>query len=271
MKIFKIIITIIFYSLIVNTTLATEVNGRILLLSQDHVHYSVKLQLNSGIKNTKLGGATFIINYDSNLVNFPSEPILGVDYLFNNFTGGFYDTATVTKVFNNQIWINISLDSDENGTPLEGSGNWTDLVTIRFGKLSSIVSDIIIWKSESIYWKVYNADNTTTLQIGNFNNSIITSNYDEKSTSVDKFQLSQNYPNPFNPYTSIKYSIASEGYIKLVVYNMIGEEVTVLVDGQIEAGFYEVSFNGSNLSSGTYFYKLQADSFIETKKMVLLR
>jgi len=86
-----------------------------------------------------------------------------------------------------------------------------------------------------------------------------------------KFELSQNYPNPFNPTTNIKYSVANFDYVKLAVYNLIGEEVKVLVNGQLNPGFYEIEFDAAYLPSGVYFYQLKAGSFVETKKMVLLR
>jgi hypothetical protein len=85
------------------------------------------------------------------------------------------------------------------------------------------------------------------------------------------FVLAQNYPNPFNPSTNIKYSVVRTGRVKLAVYNLVGEEVNVLVSGQVNAGFYEIVFDASSLPSGIYFYKLQAGSFVETKKMVIIK
>lgn len=98
---------------------------------------------------------------------------------------------------------------------------------------------------------------------------------------VNKFELNQNYPNPFNPTTAIKYSIPVDGVVTLRVFNAIGEEVSTLVNEFKEAGNYEINFsaiggsatggNAYTLTSGIYFYKLQAGDFVETKKMVLLR
>jgi hypothetical protein len=85
------------------------------------------------------------------------------------------------------------------------------------------------------------------------------------------YRLDQNYPNPFNPSTKIKYSVPENGLVRLTVYNLIGEEVIVLVNDQVEAGFYEVSFDASTLSSGAYFYKLQAGSTVQIKKMLLMK
>ncbi|HQF43480.1 MAG TPA: YCF48-related protein, partial [Ignavibacteriaceae bacterium] len=86
-----------------------------------------------------------------------------------------------------------------------------------------------------------------------------------------EFSLEQNYPNPFNPSTTIKYSIAEDGYIKLSVYNLLGEEVTNLVNGQQKAGRYEIDFNAGTLASGVYIYRLETSNFISSKKLMLMK
>ncbi|MGB5530500.1 MAG: T9SS type A sorting domain-containing protein [Ignavibacteriaceae bacterium] len=85
------------------------------------------------------------------------------------------------------------------------------------------------------------------------------------------FNLEQNYPNPFNPSTNIKYSVPESGNVKLSVYNLVGEEVAVLVNGNVEAGNFEVTFDASSLPSGVYLYKLQSANSVQTKKMMLLK
>lgn len=85
------------------------------------------------------------------------------------------------------------------------------------------------------------------------------------------FELAQNYPNPFNPSTSIKYSIANESTVKLIVFNSIGQEVAQLVNENQKPGSYTLNFDASTLSSGVYFYKLTAGDFIATKKMLLVK
>ena len=85
------------------------------------------------------------------------------------------------------------------------------------------------------------------------------------------FKLYQNYPNPFNPKTKIKMEIAKLGNVKLVVYDILGQEVAQLVNEKLKPGTYEVTFDGSNYSSGVYFYQLTADGYSETKSMVLLK
>lgn len=86
-----------------------------------------------------------------------------------------------------------------------------------------------------------------------------------------EFLLLQNYPNPFNPATIISYQLPVDGNIILKVYDLIGNEVATLVNEEQSAGRYEITFNASNLSSGVYFYRIQAGSFNQVKKMILLR
>ncbi|MCX6793175.1 MAG: YCF48-related protein [Candidatus Falkowbacteria bacterium] len=91
------------------------------------------------------------------------------------------------------------------------------------------------------------------------------------STVPDKYILSQNYPNPFNPVTNIEFSIPKNGAVKLTVFDISGKEVAILVNQVLSIGKYKVDYNASNLSSGTYFYRLQANDFVSTKKMVLIK
>jgi len=88
---------------------------------------------------------------------------------------------------------------------------------------------------------------------------------------VKEFSLSQNYPNPFNPTTMINYSVPEVSNVKLSVFDILGREVAVLVTGEKKAGNHKINFDASNLSSGIYFYKLQAGNFVATKKLMLLK
>ena len=84
-------------------------------------------------------------------------------------------------------------------------------------------------------------------------------------------RLNQNYPNPFNPSTNISYSISKSSRVVLRVYDVLGNLVTTLVNENQEIGSYTIDFNAGELSSGIYYYKLQADNFVAVKKMLLLK
>jgi len=83
--------------------------------------------------------------------------------------------------------------------------------------------------------------------------------------------LKQNYPNPFNPSTSIQYTISNQQFVSLKVYDILGNEVATLVNSEKPAGVYEVEWNAANVPSGVYFYQLKTGSFVQTKKMLLLK
>ena len=111
-----------------------------------------------------------------------------------------------------------------------------------------------------------------------FETDIVTDVEDVNSKiNPSKFTLEQNYPNPFNPTTKIKYSTPSsveshlDAYVQLKVFDILGREITTLVNEKKQPGEYEVEFNASNLPSGVYFYQLQAGDFVQTKKMLLLK
>lgn len=89
--------------------------------------------------------------------------------------------------------------------------------------------------------------------------------------SPSKFELAQNYPNPFNPTTLISFTIPQSGNVKLSVYNLLGQEISTLVNEYREAGTYDVEFNAVNLNSGVYLYKLESNGLTLTKKMTLLK
>ncbi len=85
------------------------------------------------------------------------------------------------------------------------------------------------------------------------------------------YKIEQNYPNPFNSSTVIKFSLPKSSNVKLKIFDRLGREVTTLVDEKKSAGSYQYVFNGNNLSSGIYFYRIQSQNFVETRKMILLK
>jgi|GEM_PF-2712156 len=103
----------------------------------------------------------------------------------------------------------------------------------------------------------------------------ITTSVEQTEELANNYELSQNYPNPFNPSTTIKFSIPESGFVSLKVYDLLGKEVASVVNEELNAGSYTVSFDASqssqDLSSGIYFYRLEANSFVQTKKLTLIK
>ena len=100
---------------------------------------------------------------------------------------------------------------------------------------------------------------------------VITGINTEVAILPEEYILKQNYPNPFNPVTTIEFSLPTTGNTLLTIYNLLGEEVSRLVDGTLSAVYNLIEWNSTNYASGIYFYRLQAGDFVLARKMVLLR
>jgi len=128
-------------------------------------------------------------------------------------------------------------------------------------------SDIIFsWQDNrrSQGWDIY-------AKIVNWNWNGVTDVYNDDNDIPNEFYLYQNYPNPFNPSTTIRWQQPETSFVTLRIYDALGRESTTLVNEELSAGKHKIIFNASSLSSGIYFYQLQAGEFIETKKMILLK
>ena len=269
MKLFNSLIILLLVCLVVPVS-ATQLNGRIVVINNHGSNYKILLQVNTDIEAQKMGGATFVVDYDTASLSFPDNAESGVDYSFLNFSLGYYDTAKVTKVKNGRIWLNIDLTSDGHGTEVQkGPDLWTDLIELNFLTSHNIQNIVVAWNPGSKYTHIYDSDNTTSWDYGSFN--MISYAEDKKGTEAITYNLSQNYPNPFNPATMIEYSVPQRSFISLVVYNAIGQQIAVLTNKEQETGTYRINFDASGLPSGIYFYRLNADNFVTTKKMILLR
>jgi hypothetical protein len=104
-----------------------------------------------------------------------------------------------------------------------------------------------------------------------YGDSLLTSDVNTTAIIPNAFALYQNFPNPFNPSTTIKFELPKSSHVSLAVYDILGREQSVLVNERRNAGVYEVKFDGSNLASGVYFYRLEAGDFVQTKKLLILR
>jgi hypothetical protein len=153
-------------------------------------------------------------------------------------------------------------------------GSFAELIVYRdsLGTHSFRLPDSLEYNTE--YWWRVRGKNSDGIGIWSepwsFRTISPLASVEQKDTPVF-FELRQNYPNPFNPSTQISYSVPEQAHIRLAIYNMLGQRVVMLVNEEKSAGRYEVSFNASNLSSGIYLYRMQADGYSESRQMMLLK
>ncbi len=208
----------------------------------------------------------FSFDYDSydqiapnnNFVNF------GINIINNNFTGIEKNLSIEAIPSINNIAIPIEIinkESEPAYLTIENNLNnnlFFALINSSTGNLLYPVNNqFLIEDNTSISYLLLVGDNN---YIAEYINNI-----------PHSFILQQNYPNPFNPTTNISFSIPANTFVTLKIYDVLGREITTLVNDILSAGNYTNSFNAENLSSGIYFYKLEAGGFIQTKKMVLIR
>jgi polyhydroxybutyrate depolymerase len=178
-------------------------------------------------------------------------------------------TNVTAKLSSEDSLISVSLASSSFSDILPGQSeisNSSYLIEIS----KEFERDTTIYLDISIYSNYHYNDRfpfwTDTMPLG-----IVTSVHEENNMAPRQFALLQNYPNPFNPSTKIQYSLPKPETVKIDVYNTLGQRVEALLNQHMKAGNHEVDFNAQNLSSGIYFYRIEAGEFQDVKKMVFLR
>jgi hypothetical protein len=216
-------------------------------------------------QNTTTGGIT-VASWTGGYINSSTQEawyvdVIGVRNAVNQFkaayvqdtvtgaVGGYY-TGWGGTSWNSPLNTRINSFAMDNGFGRDRAGY----------KLGGGDDCMAIWCTESGSSVWASRLCQTTIGINNNNNEV-----------PKEYNLAQNYPNPFNPMTLINYSIPNSGLVKLVVYDVIGKEVTTLVNEVKNIGNYSVTFDASNVPSGVYFYKIMSGSFVETKKMILIK
>ena len=131
----------------------------------------------------------------------------------------------------------------------------------------------IIWNFDGIVSTILTGESFQNITVpANHTYSLVLGLNSQNSTTINEFKLLQNYPNPFNPTTQIRFDIPKDSHVKLEVYNMLGEEIEMLVNDYLYAGLHTVDFVSKGLASGMYFCKLKVDNkFVEIIKMILIR
>ena len=149
----------------------------------------------------------------------------------------------------------------------ENSGNnWSEVGTNFPPALASSLNDFLAATPQYLYF--YNSNSASVYRYPIQGTTAIENN---DIIIPQEFSLGQNYPNPFNPSTKISFTLPSSSNVSLKVFNTLGQEVSTLVNGNLQPGKYSVDFDASKLSSGVYFYKLTANGFIQIKKMLLIK
>lgn len=142
-----------------------------------------------------------------------------------------------------------------------------------FSGTSTSMTSVLPRQSRNYYWRVNVSDVQVSISSTTSRRvivSFVTSVRGEKDGPARQ-SLEQNFPNPFNPATSIKYTIPKGGFVRLAVFNLLGQEVALIFEGEQTAGTYEFSFEKADLPTGIYFYRINAPDFVETKKMVITK
>jgi len=243
-----------------------------------HMWYSGALDIN----NVSIGYATTINPYGKNWIKDTlHNPILSpspgswdyprVEYpsittfndtLYMLYTGGNYDNRDIGFATSND-----KVNWYKNPQPCLRRGNAGEWDYFRISTpcvlFDSVAGEYKMWYTGQIM----DGDG----KIGLATVPTLTVDVEDVNLSPADFNLSQNYPNPFNPSTTLKYQIRELSFVTLKVYDILGNEIKSLVNGEKTAGIYELEFNAANLSSGVYFYQLKAGDYLETKKMLLIK
>jgi hypothetical protein len=241
----------------------------------------------------------------------PSEEIETIEVFYGRLYVGTNDTTGTGKVYVSASAPNGYLVSLKHNFeyPIEGGTlNWNSIIpsentSVKFQLRTSDSDSSLDKKSfvgpdgnvQSFYtisgqplssmhngdnWMQYKvwlntSDSTLTPILQDINISVLVTGVNDKNTNTDNkasyFSLQQNYPNPYNASTVIKYQIPFSELVTLKVYNMLGKEIVELINAKQDEGIYDVEFDATSLPSGVYFFTLTSGSYVETKKMVLMK
>jgi hypothetical protein len=260
------------------TSIATFVqNGGSLLFMGDAGSSS---GINQLLQNFNISFENHLINSPGALgniaiSNFQVHPAVGSIKLFAaNWAGSLIVTPPAQEVASSDsiCWRDLDANNIQNNN--EPSGPFTIAAVSVFGKgrvfclSDNAVHDDYIKSAyvanatlvlNAINWLTENVNPKPVLGVEHQNNIPV------------EYVLSQNYPNPFNPTTTIEYQLPKNTYVSLKIYNMLGQEILSLVDGNQRAGYYNLRWDALNLATGVYIYRLMTRDFVQTKKMILLK
>jgi hypothetical protein len=199
------------------------------------------------------------ISHNPSVVVYAAAPVIAVHVVWNDDRDG-----------NDEIYYKNSIN---------GGNTWSSDTRLTNSTGDSYSSSVAV--SGTVVHVVWNDNRDGNFEIyykrNPTGNAVAINNISTEIPS--SYSLSQNYPNPFNPTTNVQFSIpqpvilsaAKNLFVTLKIYDILGKEVATLVNEILQAGTYEVKFDGSTLNSGVYFYKLQTGDFVDVKKMILIK
>ncbi len=235
-------------------------------------------ELDEGWSNASSWLYTWTYNASGNRLSGLSEQWLNGQWVNGGRATWTYDadgreTSFLSEGWSNGRWVNGYRDTHT----YDAQENLTSIWFYTWLNSSWTPRDYLDPKGRPFFVGIDSAANGYYLGHGYnyaFTRKLIVTSVASQSVSVPaSYSLSQNYPNPFNPSTKIGFGVSGLGssWVRLVVCDMLGREVSVLVNERKEPGNYTVQFNAGGLASGVYFYRIEAGSFVETRKLILLR
>ncbi|MHB9041612.1 MAG: DUF5666 domain-containing protein, partial [Melioribacteraceae bacterium] len=257
--------------------------AKLIKVHPDH-EFEVYGKINS-LSGTQLVIAGLTIMTDQNTVYYDEfDNAVTFDSLKVN---QFVEVKYVKTVLNENLAVKVEIEKDPQSVQFNGMVTAASSSNIRlsipsFSINSNTVfisstytpvqsSSIQVGQSVTVWASQDQSGNLKAVQVQQISGSVTSVNDGGKESLPTDYELKQNYPNPFNPTTSISFTLSKVENVSLTVYNIIGQEVASLVNGQMNAGLHVVTFNAARLASGIYFYRLHAGDFVAIKKMVLLK
>ena len=226
-------------------------------------------------KTWRPGACNIRINFattgSGNLVVKADNPMVNANSNISNANG--YQAMTTTSYLSGTVLSANILTFNTSGFWMFNTGTYL-LGTIRWTATLPLSNVTTIFRMPPSAGPCLITDSTVfldTLTGFNVTNPVLTGNYTISSEIPKEFKMYENYPNPFNPTTSIKYDIANNSFVKLMVYDVTGKEIETLVSDNLQAGRYEATWSGSNFASGVYFAKIEAGSYKHIVKMIMLK
>jgi hypothetical protein len=226
-----------------------------------------------------------ILRFHSDFGSFGPYSVRSNDTLYKGFDCESIGWAPARGTRPRLLWASAGSDNDLPNRYPGATTSWSKEAWYAWNPTTTAIVDSLKWtpvpnragpRPRAIAFSVTG----DTAYVGCFNvDSVAVQVFRRGPSSVEpdptvipvSFELSQNYPNPFNPSTEIKFTVNKEGFTTLKVYNMLGQEVATLVNEQLSAGGYTSTFGGTNLTSGTYVYRLTSNGQSISKKMMLLK